>query len=145
MLATEIFPKISVASTRTLGGGEETQLSSGWTLNGSELSSLNFNSSVRAEQLFAIQYLNIVIKPLCNNLDICLNYLANAYFRSRNFVRVLRSQIATESGRCFFGSRFSVALLHNLTDFATEIHFGQEKPEHANAPITFTFEFYSMS
>ena len=33
-----------------------------------------------------------------------------------------------------FGSRFPVALLHNLTDFATKIHFGREKPERANAP-----------
>jgi len=49
-----------------------------------------------------------------------------------------RLQIATESERCFFGSRFSVALLHNLPDFATEIHFGREKPEHAKAPpVTF--------
>jgi len=94
----------------------------------------NFNSSVRAEQSFAIRYLNVVIKPLCSNLDICLNYRANAYFRSRNSVRVLRSQIATERERCFFGSRFSVALLHNLAYFATEIHFGREKPEHTNAP-----------
>ena len=38
-----------------------------------------------------------------------------------------RSQITTESERYFFGSRFSVALLHNLADLA-------EKPEHANAP-----------
>jgi len=33
-----------------------------------------------------------------------------------------------------FGSRFSGALLCNLADFATEIHFGREKPEHVNAP-----------
>jgi len=35
----------------------------------------------------------------------------------------------------FFGSRFSVTLLRNLADFTTEIYFGCEKPEHANAPI----------
>jgi len=35
---------------------------------------LNFNSSVRAEQSFAIRYPNVVIKSLCGNLDICLNY-----------------------------------------------------------------------
>jgi len=51
----------------------------------SELSSPNSNSSVRAERSFAIRYLNVVVKPLCGNLDICLNY----YFRSRNSVRVL--------------------------------------------------------
>ena len=34
----------------------------------------------------------------------------------------------------FFGSRFSVALLRNLADFSTEIHFGCEKHKHANAP-----------
>ena len=33
-----------------------------------------------------------------------------------------------------FGSRFSVALLRNLADFATDIHFGREKAEYANAP-----------
>ena len=78
MLVIEILGKVSVAS-------EETQLSSGWTLIGSELSSPNSNSSVRAEQSFAIHYLNVVIKPLCGNLDIRLNY----YFRSRNSVRAL--------------------------------------------------------
>ena len=46
-----------------------------------------------------------------------------------------RSQIVTESERCLFGSRFSVALLSSLADFATEIHLGHEKPEHANAAI----------
>ena len=46
MLATEMFPKISVARTRTLGRGEEPLLSSGWTLIGSELSSPNFNLSL---------------------------------------------------------------------------------------------------
>jgi len=70
--------------SRTHGCGEETQLSSGWTLIGSELSFPNFTSSVRAEQSFAIRYLNVVIRPLCGNLDICLN----GYFRSRNSVRV---------------------------------------------------------
>jgi len=45
-----------------------------------------------------------------------------------------QTQIATESERFFFGPRFSVALLRNLADFATEIHFGREKPEQANAP-----------
>ena len=48
-LATEIFGKIPVASTRTHDCGEEKQLSSGWTLIGSELSSPNLNSSVRAK------------------------------------------------------------------------------------------------
>jgi len=83
VLATEIFGKISVASTRTHGHGEETLLSSGWTLIGSELSSPNVNSLVRAEWSFPIRYLNIIIKPLCGNLDICLN------FRWQNSVRVL--------------------------------------------------------
>ena len=135
MLATEILEKILVVSTRTPGHGEETLLSSDWTLIGSELSSSSFHSSVRAEQSFAIRYLNVVIKPFCGNLDICLSYYANAYFRSQNSVRVLRSRTATESERCFSGSRFSVALLHNLADFATEIHFDHEKPKHTNAPI----------
>jgi len=85
VLGTEIFGKTLVASVRTLGHGEETLLSSGWTLVGSELSSPNFNSSVRVERSSAIRYLNVVIKPIYSNLDICPNY----YFRSRNSVRVL--------------------------------------------------------
>ena len=84
MLAIKIFPKISVVSAQTHRHGDEALLSSGWTLIGSELSSPNFNS-VRAKRSFAIRYLNIVIKPICGNVDICLNY----YFRSRNSVRVL--------------------------------------------------------
>ena len=54
MLKTEIFKKISVASR-------------------SEVSSPNFNSSVRAERSFAIRYPKVLIKPLCDNLDIWLN------------------------------------------------------------------------
>ena len=49
MLAIEIFGKVLVAGTLTHGRGEETQLSSGFTLIISELSSPNFNSSVRPE------------------------------------------------------------------------------------------------
>ena len=64
--------------------GEETLLSSGWTLIGSELPSLIFNLTVRAERSSAIRYLNVVIKPLCSNLDISLDY-----FRPRNSVCVL--------------------------------------------------------
>jgi len=59
---------------RTNGREEEMQSSSGWILIGSELSSSNFNSSVRAEQSFMIRYPNIVIKPLCGNLAIRLNF-----------------------------------------------------------------------
>jgi len=36
-----------------------------------------------------IHYPNVVIKSLCGNLDICLNYNASAYFRLRNSLRVL--------------------------------------------------------
>ena len=50
----------AVARTQTLGRGEEPLLSSEWTLIESELSSPNFNSSVRVEQPFAIRYLNVV-------------------------------------------------------------------------------------
>ena len=53
-----------------------------------------------------IRYPSIIIKSLCGNLDICLNYHANAYFQSRNSVRLI-----------------SVALLNSLADSATEIHF----------------------
>jgi len=65
--------KHSVASTWTHGRNEEVQLGSGWILIGSELSSSNFDS-VRAERSFAMRYCYVVIKPLCGNLDICLNY-----------------------------------------------------------------------
>ena len=61
MLAAEDLGKISVR-------GEKPLLSSGWTLIGSELSSPNFNSSVRAERSFAIRYPNVVIKPLAETL-----------------------------------------------------------------------------
>jgi len=53
-----------------------------------------------------------------------------------------RSQFVTATDRkwkMLFGPRFSVTLLRNLADFATELHFGREKPEHANAPIPFHF------
>jgi len=85
VLATEI----SVTSARTHGHDEKAQLNSGWISIGSELYTLNFNSSVRAEQSLAICYPNIVSKCLCGNLNICLNYYANAHFWSRNSVRVL--------------------------------------------------------
>ena len=104
---------------------------SGWISIGSELSSLNLHTLVRAKQLFAIHNSKVVIKPLCGNLDICLNYYANAYFRSQKFVRV---QTATEMKR-FFKSCFSVALLNSTLDLTTYIHFSRKKTEHANAPI----------
>jgi len=72
VLETENLGKLLVARTRTLSRGEEPLLSSGRTLIRSKLSSPNFNSSVRAEWPFAIRYLNVVIKPLCGNLDIFL-------------------------------------------------------------------------
>ena len=84
----------------------------------SELSSLNFNSSVTAEPLFVICYLNIVIKSLCGNRSIFLNYHANVYFQSRNSVRVI-----------------SIALMNSLADFATEILFIREKTDHSNVSI----------
>ena len=110
-------------------------LSPGWTLIGSELFSPTFDSSDRAEQLFPIRYPNEVIKSLCDSLVICLNYHANAYFRS--FAR-FRSQTMTESERCLFELRFSVTLLnsfHFLADFATKILSTCKKTVHANTPI----------
>ena len=89
VLATEILAKISVASMRPHDRSEESQLSSGWISMGSEVSTLNFNSSVKAEQSFAIQYPNVVFKSLCGNLDICLNYSTKANFRSRNSIGVV--------------------------------------------------------
>ena len=97
MLATEIFGN---PSTRTLGRGEETQLSLGGTLTGSELFSPNLNLPVRTERLFEIHYLsdikdvtdylNVVIIPLCGNLDI-----------RRILYGCFQSQIATGSETCF--------------------------------------------
>ena len=66
------FPKISVVDTQTHGCGEEMQLSSGWTLIGSELYSPS--SSVRTKRSLAIRYPNVVIKPPCGKFDICLNH-----------------------------------------------------------------------
>ena len=60
---------LSRGRDRPLHRGEEPLLSSGWTLITSELSSPNFNSSVRAERSFAIRYLNVVIKSLGGNPD----------------------------------------------------------------------------
>jgi len=136
VLTTEISGKFPVASTRTLGRGEETFLSSGWTLIGSELSYPNFNSSVRTERSLAIRYLNAVIKPLCcGNLDICLINRLTPTFGCGILFAYFRLMIVTESERCSFGSRLSVTILRNLADFATDIYFGREKPELANAPI----------
>ena len=114
----------------TQGPGEEAQLSSGWILVGSMLSSPNFNSSVRAEESFTIFYPTVVIKPLlCGNLDICLT----PTFGRGILFACFRSQVTTKSERCFLGSRFSVALLSSLAEFSTEMDFGREKAEHVNA------------
>jgi len=43
-----------------------------------------------------------------------------------------RPQIATGSERYFFGSRFSVALLSSLSDFATEMNFGRRGSRGCN-------------
>jgi len=46
VLATNFFGKFSVTNAQRHVCGEKTQLSSGWTLIGSELSSPNYNSSL---------------------------------------------------------------------------------------------------
>ena len=74
-------------------------------------------SSVRVEQSSAIRYSNVEIMSLRSNFDICLNYYADACFRSRNFVRVLSPQTPAESARYFFQSEFSVMLMNSLADF----------------------------
>jgi len=100
-------------------------------LIGSELSSPNFNSSP-----FAIRYPNIVTKLLCGNLDICLTSTLGPGILFACF----QSQIVTEGERSFFGSRFSVVLLSSSAEFATEMDFGREKAEHANAPNRYTIK-----
>ena len=103
------FWKYFGRNTRTQGRGEEAQLSSWWILIGSELFCRSFNSSVRDEQSLAIRYPKVVIKSL--SVDICLNYHANAYFRSRNSVRVLSVADRDWKWKMLFKSCFSVALL----------------------------------
>jgi len=106
-IAREIFEEISVSSTWTHDLGEEAQSNSGRISIGSELSSLNFNSSVRAEQSFVIRYPIIVIKSLCITLDICLNHFAKTPTIGCGILfACLWYQTATESERCFFKSRF---------------------------------------
>jgi len=75
-------------------------------LTSSELSYINFNSSVRVEQSFEIRYpnVNVVIKSFRGNLDICLNYYASTYFQSRNSVRV-HSVVDRDRKMLFFKSR----------------------------------------
>ena len=92
--------------SQTHGCGEEAQLSSGWISLRSELPSHNFDSSVWAKQLFAIRYPNIVITSLYGNLDICLNYYTNPYFRLRNSVHVLSVKDRDRKWKMFFQSRF---------------------------------------
>ena len=70
------------------------------------------------------------MKSLCGNLDICLNYFANAYF----LFMCLWSQAATDGERYFFKSHFSVMRLDRFLDFATEMDFAREKTAHTNAP-----------
>jgi len=60
----------SLLLSRTLGRDEEPLLSSGRTLIGSELSSPNFTHL--SKWTIAVRYLNVVIKPLCGNLDMFL-------------------------------------------------------------------------
>jgi len=95
----------------------------------SELSSLSFNSSERAEQSFVIRYPNIVIKSLGGNLGISPNY-----FQLWNSLRVISVADRDRKWKKLFKSRFSVALLNSLADFPTEIHFSYEKTDHVNGP-----------
>lgn len=48
-------------------------------------------------------------------------------------------QTPTERERCFCKSHYSVELLNSLADSVTEIHFGREQTELANAPDTIKF------
>jgi len=54
-------------------------------------------------------------------------------FSHGNLFACFWAQTVTE--RCVFKSRFSVALLNSLADFATKFYFSLEKTEHANAPM----------
>ena len=131
----------SRARTRTHGRGEKTLLktlfSSGWTLIRSELSSPNINSSVRAERSFAIRYLNVVIKPLCGNLDICLNY----YFRSQNSVCVfLVADYDWKWKTLFWITLFGSALVQ----FSVCTYYGLMTAKFTNIE-TFGFHYHSLS
>jgi len=111
---------------RTHSLDEKAQLSSGWISVESELSSLNFDSSVRAEQSFVIRYPNVVIKSLCGNLDICLN------FQSRNSVGMLSVMVCdwkhanriTRPKDTFLNHAFRSRSLNS----SAEMDSGHEKP-----------------
>ena len=109
--------------SQTHGCGKEMQLSSRWTLIESELSSPNFNSSVRAELSFAIRYLNVIINPLCGNLDICLNY----YFRSRNSVCVLSVADRDRKWKKLFGISLFGRTLEQFSRFRDQNPFRWRK------------------
>ena len=79
---------------------------------------------VRAELSSAIRYPNDVTNSLCGNLDICLNYYTDAYFRLWNSARLLSVADRDWKG-CFFKFHFSVGLLNSLWDFAIEILFAR--------------------
>ena len=74
------WPTDATACLRAKLSGEEAQLSAGAILIAKQLSSDKFNSSVRAEQLFAICYPNVAIGYLCSSPDICLNYYTITYW-----------------------------------------------------------------
>ena len=93
----------------------------------------NLNSSVRAERLFAIRYLNVVIKPLCGNLDICPNYKANAYFQSRNSVPVLSVADRNRKWMMFFWIALFGPTLAQSNRFCDRSPFRSRKTR-ANAP-----------
>jgi len=90
------------------------------------LASPNFNSLVRAVRSFAIRYLNVVIKPLCGNLDTCLTTRLTPTFGRGILFACFSRGLRPKVKDAFFGSRFSVALLHNLA----------EKPEHGSSTVT---------
>jgi len=121
----------------THGRDEEAQLSLGWIPIGSKLSSLNFNSSVRAEQSFAIRYPKVVIKSLCGNLDISLNYYANAYFRSRNSVHVLSVADRNRKWKISFWNRAVRSC--SWTFFRNP--FRSRKTQHTNASTVRAFHY----
>ena len=84
--------------------GEKTQLSSGWTLIRSELSSPNFKSLVRTERSFAIRYPNVLIKPFAVTLIFAYTTRLTPTFSCGILIACFRLQIATKSERCFFRS-----------------------------------------
>jgi len=88
--------------------------------------------TVRAEQSFAIRSNHASLLPVTLTFALTTTLWPTLGFGI--LLACFRSLAAIQSEICFFESCFSVALWDSLADFVTEICFGREKTEYANAP-----------